>query len=346
VDYSSQTVSALITVTPAVLTVTANNFVVAYGAADPAYTAAITGLVNGDSLATAVTGTPALSSTATITSPVGSYPITAAVGTLAAKNYSFVYVAGTLTVTQASGYTVSWKPATVVYGASTVGSGTLVATSSIAGSFSYSPALGTVLGVGTTTVTATFTPTDSVDYSSQTVSALITVTPAVLTVTANNFVVAYGAADPAYTAAITGLVNGDSLATAVTGTPALSSTATITSPVGSYPITAAGRDAGGQELQLRLCGGHPDGDPGQRLHGELEAGDGGLRGFDRGLGHAGGHEQHRGQLQLQPCAGHGAGRGHDHGDRDLYPHRQRGLQQPDGERADHGDPGGADGDGQ
>jgi hypothetical protein len=240
VDYSSQTVSALITVTPAVLTVTANNFVVAYGAADPAYTAAITGLVNGDSLATAVTGTPALSSTATITSPVGSYPITAAGGTLAAKNYSFVYVAGTLTVTQASGYTVSWKPATVVYGASTVGSGTLVATSSIAGSFSYSPAAGTVLGVGTTTVTATFTPTDSVDYSSQTVSALITVTPAVLTVTANNFVVAYGAADPAYTAAITGLVNGDSLATAVTGTPALSSTATITSPVGSYPITAAG----------------------------------------------------------------------------------------------------------
>ena len=39
--------------------------------------------------------------------------------------------------------------------------------------------------------------------------AAITVTPATLTVTANSYSVAFGAADPTYAATITGLVNGD-----------------------------------------------------------------------------------------------------------------------------------------
>jgi hypothetical protein len=61
--------------------------------------AVITGFVNGDTAATAVTGAAALSTTATAASAVGTYPITAAAGTLAAKNYSFKFVNGTLTVT-------------------------------------------------------------------------------------------------------------------------------------------------------------------------------------------------------------------------------------------------------
>ena len=55
-----------------------------------------------------VTGSPGLTTTATTTSDVGSYPITVAVGTLAATNYSFAPQNGTLTIGQQqahAGYT-------------------------------------------------------------------------------------------------------------------------------------------------------------------------------------------------------------------------------------------------
>ncbi|MBC8160064.1 MAG: MBG-2 domain-containing protein, partial [Roseiflexaceae bacterium] len=46
-----------------------------------------------------VTGTPSCTTSATASSPAGSYPITCTVGSLAATNYQFVFVAGTLTIT-------------------------------------------------------------------------------------------------------------------------------------------------------------------------------------------------------------------------------------------------------
>ena len=60
----------------------------------------ITGFKNGQTLGTSgVTGTPALSTTAVLASPVGDYPITCAVGDLAASNYDFTsFVGATLTV--------------------------------------------------------------------------------------------------------------------------------------------------------------------------------------------------------------------------------------------------------
>jgi MBG domain (YGX type) len=85
------------TVAPATLTVTAQNMSKAYGAAIPALTANITGFVNGDTV-TAISGSPALSTTATSTSPVGTYTITPALGTLAATNYTFVFVNGVLDI--------------------------------------------------------------------------------------------------------------------------------------------------------------------------------------------------------------------------------------------------------
>src|SRR6266851_4269535 len=55
--------------------------------------ATITGFVNGDTQ-TVVTGLPALTTTATSSSPAGSYPIVATLGTLAAANYSFTFGTG------------------------------------------------------------------------------------------------------------------------------------------------------------------------------------------------------------------------------------------------------------
>ncbi len=92
-----------LTVSPAQLTVTADNQSRVYGAADPPLTAGISGFVDGESLGTSgVSGTPALTADNTSASPVGSYTITAAQGSLAAQNYTFNFAAGTLTVTPAT----------------------------------------------------------------------------------------------------------------------------------------------------------------------------------------------------------------------------------------------------
>ena len=90
-----------LTANPAVLTVTANNAARAFGAANPAFTYTVTGFVNGDSQSV-VSGAAALSTTATISSAIGVYPITAGPGTLSAANYTFGFVNGTLTITAAS----------------------------------------------------------------------------------------------------------------------------------------------------------------------------------------------------------------------------------------------------
>jgi hypothetical protein len=73
---------------------------------------------------------------------------------------------------------ITWAtPAPITYG--TALSGTqLDATSTLTGSFSYSPAAGTVLGIGPNTLTATFTPVDTTDYTPGTATVTLTVVPA------------------------------------------------------------------------------------------------------------------------------------------------------------------------
>lgn len=97
------------TVTPAPLTATASSGSVVYGGgastpalrahAIPTITATITGFVN-DQTSSVVTTQPTCSTTATASSPVGSYPTTCTGGV--APNYTFNYVAGALTVTPAA----------------------------------------------------------------------------------------------------------------------------------------------------------------------------------------------------------------------------------------------------
>jgi hypothetical protein len=83
--------------------------------------------------------------------------------------------------------TITWPtPANIVYG--TALSGTqLDATASVPGAFSYAPATGTVLSVGPHTLTATFSPTDTIDYTTATATVTLTVIPVTpaLAITAN-----------------------------------------------------------------------------------------------------------------------------------------------------------------
>ena len=99
--YSAATVTQSFSVLPAVIEVTPASPTITYGQPIPTLNYALSGFVNNDP-PTVVNGAPALSTTATSTSNVGSYPITVATGTLSATNYDFLYLPGTLTIQAAN----------------------------------------------------------------------------------------------------------------------------------------------------------------------------------------------------------------------------------------------------
>jgi hypothetical protein len=85
-------------ITQAVLTVTADNQTKQQGDANPALTASYAGFVNGED-ATVLSGSPDLGTAVTTDTAAGVYPITAALGSLSAANYSFTFQDGQFTVT-------------------------------------------------------------------------------------------------------------------------------------------------------------------------------------------------------------------------------------------------------
>ncbi|MDX2066573.1 MAG: MBG domain-containing protein, partial [Fimbriimonadaceae bacterium] len=95
----SVSTSFSLTVTKAVLTVTADSKARPYGAANPALTSTITGFVGGETLATSgVAGAAQVTTAAVPQTPVGTAPISASLGSLTATNYSFVFAPGVLTI--------------------------------------------------------------------------------------------------------------------------------------------------------------------------------------------------------------------------------------------------------
>ena len=98
VNYMAATsVSQSFMVNPAVLTVTASNLSMTVGAAVPTLTASYNGFVNGDTTSV-LSGAPSLSTTATTSSAAGIYPIVITRGSLAATNYTFSFVNGSIAV--------------------------------------------------------------------------------------------------------------------------------------------------------------------------------------------------------------------------------------------------------
>ncbi|MFZ1083503.1 MAG: hypothetical protein WAN35_00910, partial [Terracidiphilus sp.] len=77
---------------------------------------------------------------------------------------------------------ITWStPASVLVGTA-LSATQLDATSSVAGTFVYTPAAGTVESVaGPVTLNVTFTPSDTTDYNTATASVTLTVTPAIKT---------------------------------------------------------------------------------------------------------------------------------------------------------------------
>lgn len=93
----STPVTFSLTAGKASLTVKAVNVSVAYNQPIPALTYATVGFVNGDS-SSVLTGSPSETSTAKQGSAPGTYPISITQGSLAAQNYTFQFMNGTLTI--------------------------------------------------------------------------------------------------------------------------------------------------------------------------------------------------------------------------------------------------------
>jgi hypothetical protein len=96
-NYEVSNPNGILTVTKAVLTVTADDQTRQYSDANPELTVTIVGFVNDDN-EDDLTTVPTASTLANASSPVGTYPIIASGGV--GDNYSFVYFSGNLTVVE------------------------------------------------------------------------------------------------------------------------------------------------------------------------------------------------------------------------------------------------------
>jgi uncharacterized repeat protein (TIGR03803 family) len=146
----------------------------------------------------------------------------------------------TLVVNQATPVIV-WTAPAIVYGTPLSGS-QLDASANVPGTFTYTPAAGTMLPAGTQTLSVLFTPADSHDYQNASASIPLNVNPATLTITpAAGQSMVEGSSAPTLYYSAGGFVNGDNplLLTGLLGT-----TATSTSPAGNYPFTVGTLTAG------------------------------------------------------------------------------------------------------
>jgi hypothetical protein len=232
-DYSTATTTVLLTVNKASLTVTPNPSSKVYGTANPAFTGSITGLVTGDTI-TASYASAAATSTAIGVYSLGANAIAATLSDPGSRlgNYTVTQNLGTLTITQATTILTWPTPAAITYGTPLSATQLDATSGGVAGTFGYSPVAGTVLAAGPQTLSVTFTPNDTADYSVATLTVALTVNKAPLTVSPNSASRLYGVANPVFTGSIIGLVAGDTI------TATYASAANMTTVVGVYPSGA------------------------------------------------------------------------------------------------------------
>lgn len=239
-NYTIRYVDGVLSITPAVLVITANDATRLYGASNPGFSASYSGLVNGET-ASVVSGL-SFSTTASKMSGVGDYAI---VGSGArAANYTILYANGRLNVTPAP-LVITIDNVTRVYGASNptftasysgllnndtsaVVSGLALFTEATAGSD-----VGDYVILGANARAA--------NYAIRYVDGRLRVTRAPLVITASSVSRLYGDQNPTLTATYSGLVNGDN-ASVVSGLT-FATSAAAGSDVGTYAITLGGGSA-------------------------------------------------------------------------------------------------------
>jgi hypothetical protein len=229
-NYNVISANGILSITPALLTGTADDKSRVYGATNPVFTVTYSGFVNEEG-AGIIVGALIGVTPAETNSPVGSYPIS--VSGQSAPNYTINYIDGTLTVTAAQ-LTVTADNKSRTYGAANP-----ELTGTVTGvqegdniTASYATTVDATSSVGTYPITISVNDPDHKldNYTVITNSGVLTISPVVLSVTADNQVRLYGAANPELTGIISGIQNGDNI------TVSYATAADASSPVGSYAI--------------------------------------------------------------------------------------------------------------
>jgi hypothetical protein len=251
-NYAITFIAGTLTIARAPLIITADNKTKIYGAELPALTPSYSGFVNGDTPAS-LTTLPTLSTTATAASHVSGNPYSITAGGAIDSDYTISYVAGTLTVTPAAltitadsdpstaaveAFTRVYGQANPAFSARYVGFVNGDTAASLGGSLTYTTTATAASPVGTYDVTPG--GLTSADYTTTCVAGTLRVTPAALTVTADNKSKQYSDPLPAFTATYSGFVLGQEPGD-LTGTLSFATTATSSSGPGTYPITPAGQ---------------------------------------------------------------------------------------------------------
>jgi hypothetical protein len=241
---SASAATAAIVVTPAPLTLTADDQTITYGQT-PTYTVNPTGLVNGDTLAS-LGGTLTVSGNAVGAVQPGTYTIIP--GGLTSSNYAITFKNGTLTINKAH-LTLTAVSQTRLYGQNNAAlsyilSGFVNGETAASAGVTGSPVLSTLANAQSSVAGSPYAITvasgtlSAVNYDfPNLVNGSVTVNKAPLTVTANAATRIYGVANPTFTASVSGFVNGDP-ARVVSGSPSLTTSATASSAPNTYTITA------------------------------------------------------------------------------------------------------------
>ena len=210
-NYKTATLTVTSEITPAALTVTADNKTRAYREANPEFTYRSTGYVEGESSAD-VDLAVAMETPATEESETGDYQILIT-GNETAGNYRVMYVPGTLTVTASEAMTVSGEGKGWTYDGVERGLLTGPATTNVEGAeirYTVNGTEGTevpkALNAGTYVVTIT---AEKENYVKATAEVTVVVEKAELTVSAENKTREYGQQNPELTYRVNGLKTGD-----------------------------------------------------------------------------------------------------------------------------------------
>ena len=235
-NYTIGYVNGSLTITPAPLTITGDTTSSLYTSNLQTNTFTTSGLLGSDSVtsvATLASGTN-----------VGTYAdnLTSATGSGLA-NYTIGYVNGSLTITPAP-LTITGDTTSSLY-TSNLQTNTFT-TSGLLGSDSVTSvatlASGTNVGTYADNLTSA-TGTGLANYTIGYVNGSLTITPAPLTITANDASRPVNTSNPQFTATYAGFVGGETPAM-LNGVLAFATPATLTSPVGIYPITPYGQSSG------------------------------------------------------------------------------------------------------
>lgn len=221
------------------LTLTGEALSKQYGTvATPGFTVA--GLRPGDTLGTALTGPPVVTSAgAPATADVGVYP-TSVTAAASGQGYALSLVDGVLAVTPAP-LAVAADPQTREYGLADP-SLTYAVTGFVVGdtpASALSGALARAPGENVGVYAINQGTLAARNYAITFIGNAFTITPAPLSVAADDATRAFGAPNPPFTASFAGFRLGDTPAS-LTGTLTFSTPATPASPAGAYPITPDG----------------------------------------------------------------------------------------------------------